>query len=213
MRGSLRQRSKGSWRITLEFGYQPHPDTGRPKHVQKFVTFHGTKRQAQEKLTDLLGAANRSEFVEPSKITLDVWLMEWLDASVKPRCRAATYVRYKGIIEQNILKAAIATVPLQQLRPTHLEYASARVSASALSLHHAPSSGVPQGREGSAGRGERHWESRREATKRAGLCGPPAARLDGGRGADLPRGGNGRWSPAGGVLDSSARKGELCGLR
>ena len=48
-------------------------------------------------------------------------------------------MRYKGIIERNILKAAIATVPLQRLRPTHLEayYASARVSASTLTLHHA----------------------------------------------------------------------------
>ena len=62
MRGSIRERSKGSWRITLEFGYQPHPDTGKPKRVQKFVTFHGTKRQAQDKLIDLLGAVNRSEF-------------------------------------------------------------------------------------------------------------------------------------------------------
>jgi integrase len=139
VRGSIRERSKGSWRITLEFGYVHDPLTGKAKRIQKFVTFRGTKRKAQDKLADLIGEAKRGEFVESSKITLGEWLTEWLDASVKPRCRAATYTRYKGIIEQNISKAPIAAVRLQQLRPSHLEayYANAAVSPSTLTLHHA----------------------------------------------------------------------------
>ena len=61
MRGSLRQRSKGSWRITLEFGYVDDPSTGKPKRVQKFITFRGTKRQAQDKLTDFLHDAQHGD--------------------------------------------------------------------------------------------------------------------------------------------------------
>src|SRR5688572_26234238 len=113
MRGSIRQRSKGSWRITLEFGYQRDPETGQLRRVQKFLTFHGAKRKAQDKLQDLLSDANRGEFVEPSKLTLGEWLTAWLTASVKPRCRPATYTRYKGIIAQRLLKADIARIPLQ----------------------------------------------------------------------------------------------------
>src|SRR5688572_23958713 len=120
MRGSIRQRSKGSWRITLEFGYVRDPLTERTKRVQKFITFRGTKRQAQDKLQDLLSAANRGEYVEPSKVTLGEWLTDFLDVSVKLRCRPSTYTRYKGIIEQRLLRADIAAIPLQRLRASHL---------------------------------------------------------------------------------------------
>jgi hypothetical protein len=91
MRGSIRQRSKGSWRIALEFGYQVDPKTGIKKRVQKFVTYRGAKRDAQEKLTELIGNAKRGEFVEPSRLTLATWLNEWLESSVKPRVRPSTY--------------------------------------------------------------------------------------------------------------------------
>src|SRR5262245_23114242 len=107
MRGSIRRRGKKSWRIALEFGYQRDPVTGQTKRIQKFITFRGTKRKAQDKLQDLLSAATHGEFVEPSKLALGEWLTEWLRVSVLPRCRPATYTRYKGIIEQSLLKADI----------------------------------------------------------------------------------------------------------
>jgi integrase len=83
--------------------------------------------------------------VEPSKLTLGQWLKEWLEASVKPRCRPSTYIRYHGILEHNILPATIANIPLQKLRAAHLEayYASmiasdgAALSPSTVVLHHA----------------------------------------------------------------------------
>jgi integrase len=139
MRGSIRERSKGSWRITLEYGYVRDPETGTSKRVQKFVTFHGTKRKAQEKLTDLLHEAKHGNFVEPSRVTLGLWLREWLEAVVKPKARPATYTRYRGIIENHLVKAAtIADIPLQMLRPSHVEsyYATAGVSPNTLPLHH-----------------------------------------------------------------------------
>jgi hypothetical protein len=57
----------------------------------------------------------------------------------KPRFRRATYTRYKGIIENDLLKASIASLPVQKLRPSLIEqyYVEAKVSASTLTLHHA----------------------------------------------------------------------------
>jgi integrase len=142
MRGCIKQRYKGSWSIILDLGYEPDPVTGKPRRRQKWVTFRGTRKKAEAKLTELLGAVDKGEFVEPSKMTLGKWLTEWLEASVKPRVRPSTYVRYKGIIENDISKATIASMPLQRIRPTHLEayYAAARerkLSASTVTLHHA----------------------------------------------------------------------------
>jgi len=139
MRGSLKQRYKGSWSIILDLGFEPDPVTGVPKRKQKWVTFRGTKKQADAKLTELLGAANDGTFVEPSKITLGAWLREWLEVAVRRQRRPTTYARYLGIIENDILPTTIASVPLQKLRGTHIEayYTAAKVSPSTLTLHHA----------------------------------------------------------------------------
>jgi hypothetical protein len=108
------------------------------KRKQKWVTFRGNLKAAEKRLRELLTAVDGGMFVEPSKVTLGEWLKEWLAASVKPRCRPSTYVRYKGIIEHDLLEAAIAKVLLQKLRPSHLEqYYAAAVSPSTLTLHHA----------------------------------------------------------------------------
>jgi Phage integrase, N-terminal SAM-like domain len=85
------------------------------------VTFRGTRQKAEDRLAELLTAANGGTFVEPSKVTLIKWLRDWVDAAIKPQCRLSTYVSYKGIIENHISKATIAEIPLQKLRPRHLE--------------------------------------------------------------------------------------------
>lgn len=139
MRGSIYERSKGSWRITLEFGYGRDPKTGKRRRIQKFASFRGTKRQAQDRVNELLVGAGRGEYVDASRLTLGAWLMTWLETILKPRRRPATYIRYKGIIDNYLLKADIAGIPLQQLRPSHIEayYANLGVSASTVTLHHA----------------------------------------------------------------------------
>jgi hypothetical protein len=71
------------------------PATGARKRKQKWVTFRGTKKEAQTHLTELLRAANRGEFVEKTKVTLG----EWLEKAIKPPARRInTYKTYKRII-------------------------------------------------------------------------------------------------------------------
>jgi len=145
MRGSIRKRFKGSWNLILDIGVEINAETGARKRKQKYITFRGTRKQAEAKLAELVNTANGGVFVEPSKMTLGQWLREWLDAVVKLRRRPATYTRYQGIIDNNILTAPIASIPLQKLRPTHLEayYATAvsregaGLSASTVAVHHA----------------------------------------------------------------------------
>jgi integrase len=40
------------------------------KHVQKWLTAQGTKRDAERKLAELLHNLHRGEYVEPSKMTV-----------------------------------------------------------------------------------------------------------------------------------------------
>lgn len=138
MRGSLTQRSKGSWSIILDLGYETDPDTGRQKRKQKWHTFHGTKKEADDKLADLLKEAKDGTVIDPSKLTLADWLREWLAAS-KKQFRQNTYTRYHGIIEHDFAPADIGKMLLQKLRATHVEayYNASTHSASTLDLHQA----------------------------------------------------------------------------
>ena len=50
MKGNLRQRSQGSWTLTVELPRDP--STGRRRQV--YETFAGTKRKAQDRLAELI---------------------------------------------------------------------------------------------------------------------------------------------------------------
>src|SRR5688572_8110294 len=113
MRGSIIKRYEGSYSLVIDLGYQVDPKTGKPKRKQKWHTFRGTRKKAEDKLTDLLKAVNDGVYVDSSKITLGQWLKDWLAGS-KPRFRPSTYTRYAGIIENDLRKADIASLPLQK---------------------------------------------------------------------------------------------------
>jgi hypothetical protein len=74
MRGSLKQRSKGSWSIILDLGYEPHPTTGKLRRKQQWTTFRGSRKKAEARLTELLEEVRTGQHVDPSKLTLGQWL-------------------------------------------------------------------------------------------------------------------------------------------
>ena len=73
MRGSIKQRSKGSWLIRLDLGYEPDAN-GILKRKQTVQSIRGTKKQAELKLGELLHAIRSCEYVDPSTMTVGQWL-------------------------------------------------------------------------------------------------------------------------------------------
>jgi integrase len=138
MRGSLVNRGKNRWALVLDKGYEVDPVTQRRKRIQKWVSFHGTKKQAGDKLTELVRAVNRDEFVEPSKLTLGGWLDQWLLKIIKPARRMNTHKTYHAIIEHSV-KPSIGMIPLQRLKLADLQQyvaAHAHLAPTTLRLHH-----------------------------------------------------------------------------
>ena len=74
MRGSIIQRSKGSWTIIINLGRDPA--TGKRK--QQWVTVRGTKKAAEQKLADLLNELDTGSYVKPDKVTLGEFIDRWL---------------------------------------------------------------------------------------------------------------------------------------
>ena len=70
--GSLRQRYAGSWSIILDLGYETDPETGKRRRRQKWITFRGTRKEAEARKAKLVTEQNEGTFVEPSKVTLMV---------------------------------------------------------------------------------------------------------------------------------------------
>jgi hypothetical protein len=56
----------------------------------KWTRFHGTRKEAEQKLTELVGERDTGDFVEPSKLTLGQYLEEWVKTAIKPRRAANT---------------------------------------------------------------------------------------------------------------------------
>lgn len=120
MRGSLKKRGP-SWAIVIDLGYETDPETGRTKRRQKRVTFRGNKKQAEDKLAELIREVNHGEFVEPSKVTFGDWLDRWV-ASLEgsPVIRPTSLARYKAVIAR-AKEDAVVKVPIQKLTELHLE--------------------------------------------------------------------------------------------
>jgi integrase len=135
MRGSLIQRSRGSWSIVLDLGYEPHPKTGKIRRRQKWHTFRGTRKQADDKLAELLNTVRTGQYVDASKLILGAWLTEWIE-SLGDAVRPATVVRYRGIVENHLRQAPLASMPLQKLRASHVEAYYATVPVGSRPVHH-----------------------------------------------------------------------------
>ncbi len=116
MTGKLLQRAPGSWSIILYLGRDPI--TGKKR--QKWHTFRGNKKAAQAELTRLVHEVNTGAYIEPSNLTVSLYLDRWLADYAKSNVAAKTLERYHEIVNKN-LKPALGAVPLCNLRPLHIQ--------------------------------------------------------------------------------------------
>ena len=97
MNGSIRNRGKGTWELTVDLGR----DSGG-KRKRKFVNVKGTKTQAQQKLRELLTSLDKGIPIGSQKISFGEWLSKWMDEYVIPDKRQKTIERYEGLIQKHI---------------------------------------------------------------------------------------------------------------
>jgi integrase len=113
MRGSVYKRGS-TWTWHVDVGVDPV--TGRRRQQTKGG--FKTKRECQAALNDALAALRAGTFVEPSKRTLESFLVgEWLPAV--RNLRPSTFSNYRTHIRTWVLPA-LGPIPLQQLSPTQL---------------------------------------------------------------------------------------------
>ena len=113
MRGHIRKRGADSWQIAIYRGTDP-----QGKKLYNYVTVRGTRRQAEQKLTELVRSLDTGEYVEPSLETVSKYLKKWLDMKHQ-KVRPRTIEFYDLQIRH--LDKLIGSIPLQRLSPLHIE--------------------------------------------------------------------------------------------
>ena len=116
MKGSIRQRSKGSWEIFYDM--PADPVTG--KRRQKSQTIRGTKRDAQRVLREVLLSLEQGSYVKPNKISLGDWLRQWLKDYVSMNTTDRTQESYTSIVECHLIPS-LGKVMLTDLQPQHIQ--------------------------------------------------------------------------------------------
>ena len=116
MKGSIRQRSKGSWEICIDTGTDPA--TG--KRMRHFESIQGPKKDAQRRLHELLHTLEQGAYVRPSRLTVAQFLGEWLRDYVELNCSPRTKASYEMIVRRHLIPE-LGSIPLSQLEPRHLQ--------------------------------------------------------------------------------------------
>ncbi|MFC1969073.1 tyrosine-type recombinase/integrase [Chloroflexota bacterium] len=134
MRGSIREKSKGSWQIQIYTGTGPD---GKPR--RHFETVRGRKGDAQRRLTELLASLDKGVYTPPGRLTVAEHLKNWLEGYVKTNCSPRTLDGYQSIIERHLIPA-LGHVQLKQFHPQTIQgyYGKAceKVSARTVAKHH-----------------------------------------------------------------------------
>ncbi len=118
-RGSIRQRSKvrkDSWAVQVYMGVDP--ETGRKRYHSE--TVKGAKYLAQRRLTELLRQMDTGTFVEPSNLTVEEYMRQWLRDYAETHVRQRTLEGYRGNIERYIIPA-IGNMALDKLAARHVQ--------------------------------------------------------------------------------------------
>jgi len=120
MQGSIDQRGPTTYRLRVILGRDADG-----KRLQKTVTVHGTKRDAQKKLAELLVEVNKGLVVNTGPMSVSEFLTYWQETWGR-RLSARTRQNYNEYIEYYV-NPTIGKIRLDQLQPTHIQALYARL--------------------------------------------------------------------------------------
>lgn len=103
---------KYCWRVIIEKG------TGT-KRQRIYRNVHGTKKEAEGLLAKLTSELNSGSFVEPTKLSVEQYLLEWFGNYVKPNLSPTTIDSYRYNIDK--ICKGLGHINLQQLKPLHVQ--------------------------------------------------------------------------------------------
>lgn len=90
------------------------------KRHQQWYTVHGTKKDAERILRELLHSLETGSYVKPQRLSLGEYLYQWLDSYVKTNCSPRTLDGYQSVISRHLIPN-LGQILLNQLKPQHIQ--------------------------------------------------------------------------------------------
>jgi len=118
---SIRKRN-GSWEVRINLGRDPLTGVRR----QRSETVRGNKRDAECAMVRLLRERDTGIDIEPGRLTVAQFLERWLRDYGAPNTRPKTYRRYAELLRLHVIPL-IGSIPLNKLRPLHVQRVYARM--------------------------------------------------------------------------------------
>jgi integrase len=113
--GSITRRGRRSWRVRFDIG---RTDGKRVTHAH---TVRGSRKEAQQKLAELVASVGRGSYVEPSKVSVAAFARARIDQwEAAGDITARTAQRYRQLAENQIVPHIGAT-PIQKLARLEVE--------------------------------------------------------------------------------------------
>jgi integrase len=116
MRGHIRKSGSQSWLVRIHMGYEK--GTGK-RHYHNH-TVRGTKKDAEKYLNQKLRELDTGTFIEPSPMTLDEYLDQWLDAAARPKLTQLSFEHYSYVLERYV-RPALGKRKLAAVRPLDVQ--------------------------------------------------------------------------------------------
>jgi hypothetical protein len=114
--GQIIPRGERTWLVRVFMGRDS--ESGKRKYVNK--TMHGTLRDAQAYLSRSQRDRDLGVFFEPSRMSLDGYLDNWLETAAKPKLRAKTHRDYEALLRRYV-RPTLGSRPVSKIEPLEIQ--------------------------------------------------------------------------------------------
>ncbi len=116
MTGSIRDRGRGTWGLTISLGRDHNG-----KRIRRYRTFKGTKRDAERELRRLLAEFDGGPMPSAERIKFADWFPRWIEEyGTVQAWRQSTIDRYTGVVKDH-LNAHVGNLYLDELSARHVQ--------------------------------------------------------------------------------------------
>lgn len=112
--GTIRKRKNGTWEARYTLG---RDSNGR--QIQKSI-YGRTQEEVRQKLAKVIVSIDDNSYVEPSKMTIEQWLNQWMNTYVENSVKPATVVTYAKICNNHLIPR-LGTIKLSDLNGLQIQ--------------------------------------------------------------------------------------------
>jgi integrase len=127
MAGQIIKRGDRTWLVRIFIG---RDGTGKRRYLNK--TIKGSKRDAESYLSKTLTEISTETFIEPSTLSLNQFLDNWLEAAARPRVSQRTADGYAGLL-QRYIRQPLGHKRINKLQPLEIQRVYGEMLARGLS--------------------------------------------------------------------------------